>query len=80
MPPKLLFVPKTSTFIPKRLNACPNSKPITPGPNTATLSGSVSHENTSSLTITLSPKSAHCGNKTGREPVAITIRSALICV
>ena len=80
MPPSEPPRPKISTFTPNRESACPSSKPMTPGPKTATLSGRVSHENTSSLIIRRSPKACHCGKTIGREPVAITMRSARIWV
>ena len=80
IPPIAPATPKISTFTPKRCKAWPNSKPITPGPNTATLLGRVSQEKTSSLTIKRSPKTSHWGKITGREPVAITKLFAVIWV
>src|SRR5690554_6570360 len=51
MPP---LTPNRCTFTPSRLNACPSSRPITPGPKTATEPGRSCQSKMSSFTISRS--------------------------
>ena len=52
----------------------PSSRPITPGPKTATERGRSSQSKTSSLTMRRSPAARSSGGTAGEEPVAITAR------
>ena len=75
--PPMLFamsIPVTST--PIRLMDWPISRPITPRPMTTAELGSVSSSKNSSVVIMSSRNSFHASGMIGREPVAITMRSA----